>query len=102
MHTLSDRGGELRTAVLSQSDADATAAWRRGEIVFNGMSLDMAVNEFNRYLGRKLVIGDPPIRRIRLGGRFFVDAPDSFLRSLRVGFDIEATAHADTIFLHAA
>lgn len=102
MHALSDRGEGVRSAAVSQSDADATAAWRRGEIVFNGMSLDSAVSEFNRYLDHKLVIGDPGIAQIRLGGRFFVDDPDSFLRSLREGFDIQASPEADTIVLRAA
>jgi transmembrane sensor len=102
MHAVSDRGGQLRTAALSLTAADASAAWRRGEIVFNGMSLDRAVGEFNRYLERKLVIDDPAIGQTRLGGRFFVDDPDSFLRSLREGFDIEARREADRIVLHAA
>lgn len=102
MQALSDRSDGVRRAVVSPSDADATAAWRRGEIVFNGMSLDSAVSEFNRYLDHKLVIGDPGIARIRLGGRFFVDDPDSFLRSLREGFDIQASPEADTIVLRAA
>jgi transmembrane sensor len=102
MHAVSHRGGQLRTAALSPTEADVSAAWRRGEIVFNGMSLDRAVGEFNRYLERKLVIGDPAIGQTRLGGRFFVDDPDSFLRSLHEGFDIEAIREADRIVLHAA
>lgn len=102
MHALSGRQGGVRSMAVSPSAADAAAAWRRGEVVFNGMTLDDAVSEFNRYLDRKLVIGDPAIAQIRLGGRFFVDDPDGFLRSLHEGFDIEALPRADTIVLQAA
>ncbi|WP_336966553.1 FecR family protein [Sphingobium aquiterrae] len=102
MHVLSGREGSIQTAKVSPNDADTVSAWRRGEIIFNGMPLDQAVAEFNRYLDKKLVVGDPAIGMIRLGGRFFVDDPASFLRSLQQGFDIEANVGPQSIILLAA
>lgn len=102
MQRVSERGGAAQARAITPSDADAASAWRRGEIVFNGMPLDRAILEFNRYLDRKLVIGDPQIGAIRLGGRFFVDDPDSFLRSLHEGFNIAASPGPDGIVLRAA
>jgi len=102
MHAVSNRGGRMQTLAVSPSTADVISAWRRGEIIFKGMRLDAAVSEFNRYLDKKLVIGDPRIGAIRLEGRFFVDDPTSFLRSLQHGFDIRADVGPQTITLRSA
>lgn len=67
--------------------ADALA-WQRGEIVFNGMALGQALDEFNRYLGTKLVLTDPVLKQTRLGGRFELDDPQRFLAALDQGFGI--------------
>lgn len=101
MHAIREQGGAFRAVAVSQNDIDVASAWRRGEIVFNGMRLDAAVAEFNRYLDKKLVIGDPAIAAIRLGGRYFVDDLANFLNSLRQGFDIRATAGPQSIVLRA-
>lgn len=63
-------------------------AWRRGEIVFEGQRLSEAVEEYNRYLVRKLVIEDPKVGAMRLGGRFMTGNPESFLDALRTTFGL--------------
>lgn len=63
-------------------------AWRRGEIVFEGQALSVAVEEYNRYLTRKLVIEDARAANLRLGGRFLTGDPDSFLQALRTTFGL--------------
>lgn len=102
MHAVLRRNGRIQTLEVSADDADAAQAWRRGEIVFNGMRLDEAVREFNRYLEKKLVVADPRIGAIRLQGRFFVDDLASFLRSLKHGFEISADVRAHAIILRSA
>jgi transmembrane sensor len=102
MQSVADAAGKLTTAEVSPADIDAASAWRRGEIVFNGMQLRQAVAEFNRYLERKLIIADPAIGDIRLGGRFFVDDPTNFLRALRQGFDVQSSDGPEGILLRSA
>ncbi|WP_084592347.1 FecR family protein [Novosphingobium sp. MBES04] len=88
--------GQLLTvdvASVQISDAGAAdmadaLAWQRGEIVFNGMALGQALDEFNRYLGTKLVLTDPVLKQTRLGGRFELDDPQRFLAALDQGFGI--------------
>ncbi len=63
-------------------------AWRRGEIVFEGQRLADAVEEYNRYLTRKLIIEDPKVGALRLGGRFLTDNPETFLDALRTTFGL--------------
>jgi transmembrane sensor len=77
-------------AVVAAPEAQVQAiqAWRRGEIVFEGQPLAEAVEEYNRYLTRKLVIGDERAGALRLGGRFMTGDPDSFLDALRMTFGL--------------
>ncbi|RYD27649.1 MAG: hypothetical protein EOP89_04300 [Lysobacteraceae bacterium] len=81
-------GSELVT-VAHPAELDATMAWQAGEILFRDEPLSSAIMEYNRYLRRKIVIVDPRIGAIRIGGRFTTDDPASFLDALRAGFDID-------------
>lgn len=92
----------LHGLAMTGAAASDLTAWQSGEIVFDGTRLAEAVDEFNRYLGRKIVLGDPAIRDTQLGGRFHVDDPGSFLKALRASFDIEARDLGDRIILTAA
>jgi transmembrane sensor len=71
-----------------EARVQSVQAWRRGEIVFEGQPLSAAVEEYNRYLTRKLVIGDARAGGLRLGGRFLTGDPDSFLDALRTTFGL--------------
>lgn len=71
-----------------EAEVQVVQAWRRGEIVFEGQALSVAVEEYNRYLTRKLVIGDDKAGALRLGGRFLTGDPDSFLDALRTTFGV--------------
>lgn len=57
-------------------------AWREGAIVFDGERLSRAVEELNRYTDMRLVITDPAIGELRVGGRFSATDVDDFLRAL--------------------
>jgi transmembrane sensor len=84
--TVSD--GTARIARLSPDAVAAATAWQRGEIVFNGMPLDRAIAEFNRYLPDKIVLQNADLATTRLGGTFRIADPQAFLLALQEGFDI--------------
>lgn len=69
---------------------DRARSWKNGQLVFEGESLDFVVAEFNRYLGNKLVVADPKLSRVRLGGRFTNTDPAELLKALRSSFGIQA------------
>lgn len=107
------RFGEGQSVVATASDTlvqtasvesqDEVSAWRRGEIVFQGAPLGTVVEEYNRYLTRKLVIADPALSRLRLGGRFTSSDPADFLETLRSSFNVRVVdAGQDTIVLTRA
>lgn len=92
MHAVLATAQGLRQTEVGEMRAADAMAWQNGEIVFEDMPLREAVAEFNRYLDRKIVLGDPAIGATRLGGRFRIDDPRSFLSALNSAFGIRAQA----------
>ncbi len=81
-----------QVSVQARDDLGGVTAWQHDTLVLNGESLDYAVAEMNRYLPNKIVIGDPALSRLRVGGSFATTRPVEFLRALRSTFGIRATA----------
>ena len=48
----------------------AELGWRHGVIVFDHTTLADAASEFNRYNRKKLIVTDPKIARLTIGGTF--------------------------------
>ena len=81
----------------------STLAWEHRELTFQGESLGQAVAEFNRYNGRRLVIEDPSIDSLQIGGKFEALDVASFTAALQRSFEISArTADDGTIHLFRA
>jgi transmembrane sensor len=74
-------------------------SWRSGYLVFRDMTLGDAVAEFNRYNTRKIVIEDPAVAAIRIGGHFRSTNVDALVRLLEQGFPIRASREHDQIIL---
>lgn len=81
-----------QVSIQARDDIGGVTAWQHDTLVLNGESLDYAVAEMNRYLPDKIVIGDPALSRLRVGGSFATTRPSEFLRALRSSFGIRATA----------
>ena len=92
-------GDVVRRRPISTAELNETTSWWRGEIVFDGEALAGVVDEYNRYLTRKLVIDDPAIAGLRLGGRFRTNDVDGFLQALNQSFGVEARAFDGRIHL---
>ena len=81
------------------ADVEQALSWRAGYVLLIGSSLDDAVAEFNRYNRRQLVIDDPALAEIQVGGNFKADNIDGFVRLLEEGFHIRAEEHDGRIGL---
>jgi transmembrane sensor len=57
-------------------------AWRADAIALDGMTVSQAVEEFNRYRHTPLVVGDPRIASVRVGGRFATHDSKGFIEGL--------------------
>lgn len=76
-------------------------SWRAGYVTFRDTDLSEAVAEFNRYSARKIIIQDPEIAHIRIGGNFRTDNAEAFLWLLRNGFPVNVEQRDDRIILTA-
>jgi transmembrane sensor len=99
-------GSEARTAqtaiLIDQptpAQMEQLLSWRIGYIVFRDTALADAVADFNRYNVHKIVIQDPTIAGIRIGGNFRSNDADAFLWLLQSGFPINVERRSDLIIL---
>lgn len=85
----------LQVRPLDELDVKFKLGWRKQEIFLDGQTLGSAVEEYNRYLPHQIIIADPSLEHIRLGGRFDNRDPRDFLLALHDVFGIEAVKDKD-------
>ncbi len=76
---IADVSGTAETIVSTAKPAE-TLAWRKGEIVLDGMTLGNAAAQFNRYNTRQLAV-EAPLADRRIVGWFRTDDMEGFARS---------------------
>jgi transmembrane sensor len=79
--------------------AEDLLSWRSGYVVFHDTPLAEAIAEFNRYNPRRIVIADPTIATLRIGGRFRFADSDAFLWLLQNGFPIHVAEDGASVRL---
>ena len=95
-------GNAIKVEQLPVTEAERNLTWRNGLLTFRDTPLADAVAEFNRYNARKIVIEDPTIAALEVGGVFRSNNVDPFVHLLERGFAIEATVREDRIVLKAS
>ena len=96
---LADHAGILvRSGTLQE--AEQYLSWREGFLAFHDTPLATAAAEFNRYNTRKIVIADPEVGAMRIGGNFRWSNTEVFVRLLEQGFPVRAERDGDAIVLH--
>lgn len=86
----------LETAeAVSEEEVARDLAWREGMLSFAGEPLAMVVAEIGRYDDARIVIEDPQLRDLRIGGYFRAGDTDALLDTLEAGFPIEVVRGAD-------
>jgi len=81
-------------------EARQALSWRDGFLAFRDTSLAAAAAEFNRYNARKIVIADPSVGALRIGGSFRWSNAEAFVRLLEQGFPVRAEYGDRAIVLH--
>ena len=83
--TITEVGVNRITPRAHDTDAMARSlAWRQGYINLVNTSLSEAVAELNRYSTRQIVIADPALESIKVGGNFRMDNVEACLRSFEI------------------
>lgn len=94
-------GSAVQTHQGPSSEVERHLSWRTGVLTFRHTPLSEAAAEFNRYASRKIVIRDPEIASLELGGVFRSNDVEAFARLLVQTFPIDAAITPDGIELSA-
>lgn len=95
------RSGEEGVLVEEKSlrEIEEHLSWRSGFLTFRETPLARAAAEFNRYSARKIVIDDPRVGDIRIGGHFRSTNVEVFIRLLENDFPIRVERRSEEIIL---
>jgi transmembrane sensor len=74
-------------------------AWRRGELVFDRVTLGDAAAEFNRYNREKLVIVDEKVAQRTIGATFPIHDVEQFVDVTQDVLGLHAVKHGDQIVI---
>jgi transmembrane sensor len=95
-------GGGVNLQVLSKDSIARKLAWQNQVLVFDGDSLAEVVAQFNRYNERQLIIADPALSSLRIGGYFRPTNLDAFISVLQSDFGVNVNAQGDRLILATA
>ena len=74
---------------LSEESMAQKTAWQQGALVFNGEPLSKAIDEISRFTQKQIVIADPALSDIRVGGYYKLNNIEALLASLSEGFNFQ-------------
>lgn len=89
--------GSISIQERSVDEVEQRLTWRSGVLTFQHTPLAQAVQEINRYNSRKIVILDPAVGRIQVGGIFVATQLDGFLHLLESGFPVRVITTGERI-----
>lgn len=75
-------------------------SWRDGMLIFDQATIADAAAEFNRYNRRKLVIADPAVAAIRIGGSFQTSNVDAFVSLLQLAYGVKSEVRGDEVKIY--
>jgi transmembrane sensor len=91
--------GQVTVTAMSLDVMKRALAWRDGQIGLDGETLREAVQIFNRYNARKLIIVDPELADRRLVGWFRIDDPEGFAKIASAALNVRVEVQASQIVL---
>jgi len=86
----------LKTPVRALNEA---LGWRRGVLVFHRTSLSEAAAQINRYGGKKLIVADPRIGHLMIGGTFQISNVMAFAEAAQDSFGVHIEDRGDEIVI---
>jgi transmembrane sensor len=98
----SARGADISLKTLAKSELAQKIAWQNQMLIFDGDSLADVVMQFNRYNGRQLVIADPALAALKIGGYFRPTNLDAFVDVLQSNFGIRVSMDGNRVLLATA
>lgn len=89
----------ITTSRQSPAQLEHLLSWREGRLVIDQLTLAQAAHEFNRYNRRQLLIADPALSGMVVGGSFAPENIDGFARLLQQGLGLRVESRDDKIII---
>jgi transmembrane sensor len=85
---LSTAGQGYAVVPISAQQLSSELAWREGAIVFDGEPLSAAIAEIERYTDARIIVNDPQVAALRVGGRFRTGEVQEFFDALQTALPV--------------
>lgn len=73
---------------ISEGEVTRRLAWHQGALIFKGEALEDVIEEASRYTKTKIVISDPAIRSLKVGGYFKTGETQAMLQAIEANFGV--------------
>ena len=94
-----DLGGGFKLSLADADIIEASLSWQQSLLTFGGDSLDVIAASFEQKTGVKLIIADPDLHKLKIGGQFPSENVKGFLQVLRSGYGIQWSEKSDGTFV---
>jgi len=74
--------------ITTRADALSVSAWRSGELVYKGETLDQVLSDLNRYFDGEIKVGDPTIKDLQVVAIFQIQDKQSTIQVLEETFNL--------------
>jgi transmembrane sensor len=85
---LSTAGHDYVVTPITAQQLSSELAWREGAIIFDGEPLSVAIAEIERYTDARIIVSDPQIAAMRVGGRFRTGDVQEFFDALQTALPV--------------
>lgn len=85
--------------LIQPANTARISAWKARKIYFSADTLEAAINEYNRYTRKKIVILHNELKHQKISGVFNIDDTDTFIFSLEQLLDVRVERHRDNILI---
>jgi len=85
---LSTASRDYAVTPITAQQMSSELAWREGAIIFDGEPLSDAIAEIERYTDARIVVSDPEIAGLRVGGRFRTGDVQEFFDALQTALPV--------------
>jgi transmembrane sensor len=94
---LSPAGNDYTVVPVSKRQLSSALAWRDGAVVFDGERLSDAIAEIGRYTDARIIISDPQVAALRVGGRFRTGDVQQFFDALQSALPVAIRRTSDGV-----
>jgi transmembrane sensor len=88
-----------RAPAVDRPELSRVTAWERGRVEFDATPLEDATTEMNRYTTTRVIVSDPEVAKLRIGGVFRAGDSDEFVKVVASALGLQAERNGNNIVL---